>query len=85
MQQKPSFVETLSHRLAELIKDSPAKDLEANLKAGLGGLLSRLDLVTRDEFDVQAEVLQRTKNQMTLLEARLAEVEKRFDSSSAQD
>ncbi len=85
MQQKPPFLDTLSHKLAELLKDSPAKDLETNLKAGLTGLLSKLDVVTREEFDVQTEVLQRTKTQMTTLEARLAELEKRFNSSPAED
>ena len=85
MQQKLPFMDTLSHKLAELLNDSPAKDLETNLKVGLTGLLSKLDVVTREEFDVQAEVLQRTKTQMTTLEARLAELEKRFNSSPAED
>lgn len=85
MLQKLPFMDALSHKLAELIKDSPAKDLETNLKAALSGLLSRLDVVTREEFDVQTEVLQRAKTQMTTLEARLAELEKRSNSSPAQD
>lgn len=81
MQQKPPFIEMLSHRLAEFLKDSPAKDLEANLKAGLNGLLGKLDLVTREEFDVQAEVLRRTRAQLTLLEARLNELESHTTNS----
>lgn len=85
MLQKLPFMDTLSHKLAELIKDSPAKDLETNLKAGLSGLLCRLDVVTREEFDVQTEVLQRTKIQMITLEARLVELETRFNSSPTQD
>ena len=85
MQQRPPFLDTLSQKLAELIKDSPAKDLEANLKNGLSGLLSKLDLVTRTEFDVQSELLQRTKDQITRLENRLRELEQRFDPSSTQD
>lgn len=82
MQRELPFMAALSHTLTQLIKDSPAKDLEANLKAGLTGLLGKLDLVTREEFDVQSEVLQRTKTQMTRLEARLAELEKRSDSAA---
>ncbi len=85
MQQKPPFMDTLSRKLAELLKDSPAKDLEANLKAGLSGLLGKLDVVTREQFDVQAEVLQRTKTDMARLEARLTELEERFHSSHAED
>jgi hypothetical protein len=85
MQQKQAFLDSLSHKLADLLKDSPAKDLEANLKAGLSGFLSKLDLVTREEFDVQAEVLQRTKTELSVLESRLAELEKRFSPSPTQD
>lgn len=85
MQQRFPFIDTISNKLAEFLKDSPAKDLEANLKAGLSGLLGKLDLVTREEFDVQAEVLQRTKAQLQALEARLAEMEGRANASHIQD
>ena len=85
MQQKFAFIDTISNKLAEFLKDSPAKDMEANLKAGLSGLLVKLDLVTREEFDVQAEVLQRTKAQLQALEARLAEMESRVSASHIQD
>jgi hypothetical protein len=85
MQQKFAFIDTISNKLAEFLKDSPAKDMEANLKAGLSGLLGKLDLVTREEFDVQAEVLQRTKAQLQALEARLAEMESRVSASHIQD
>ncbi|MGA7948895.1 MAG: accessory factor UbiK family protein [Thiobacillaceae bacterium] len=85
MQQKLPLMDALSRKLAELLKDSPAKDLEANLRAGLSGLLGKLDVVTREQFDVQAEVLQRTKTDMARLEARLAELEERFKSSHAED
>lgn len=85
MQQRSPFLDTLSHKLAELLKDSPAGDLETNLKAGLSGLLSRLDLVTKEEFEVQAELLRRTKTQMSVLEVRLGELEKRFNPSLTQD
>lgn len=85
MQHKLPFLDTISHKLAEFLKDSPAKNLEANLKAGLSGLLGKLDLVTREEFDVQAEVLQRTKAQLQVLEARLAELESQSKSSHIQD
>jgi ubiquinone biosynthesis accessory factor UbiK len=85
MQHKLPFIETLSQKLAELLKDSPARDFEANLKSGLSGILGKLDLVTREEFDVQAEVLRRTKAQLSILETRLTEMEGRVKTSQSQD
>jgi BMFP domain-containing protein YqiC len=54
---------------------SPARDVERNLKAAMTGLLAKLDLVTREEFDVQAQVLTRTREKLQELEARLAYLE----------
>jgi len=50
-------------------------DFERNAKAAVQGGLERLDLVTREEFDLQAKVLERTREKLTALEARLAELE----------
>lgn len=50
-------------------------DFERNAKAAVQGGLERLDLVTRDEFDVQMKVLERTREKLDALEARLAELE----------
>ena len=72
----PAFINDLVGKLGEVLKQSPAKDIEQNLKAGLTSMLGRLDLVTREEFDVQAEVLARTREKLGQLEARLAELEK---------
>ncbi|KAB2308693.1 accessory factor UbiK family protein [Betaproteobacteria bacterium SCN2] len=74
----PSFnLDQLAQKLGEVFKQSPARDLEQNLKAGLSGWLARLDLVTREEFDVQAEVLARTREKLAQLDARLQELEAR--------
>lgn len=74
----PTFnLDQLAQKLGEVFKQSPARDLEQNLKAGLTGWLSKLDLVTREEFDVQAEVLSRTREKLSQLEARLKELEAR--------
>jgi len=54
---------------------SPAKDIEKNLKAVLAGGLAKLDLVTREEFDVQAQVLAQTREQLQALEQRLTKLE----------
>ncbi len=68
--------EELDRRMKEVLAQSPAKDLEKNLRALLTGAFSRLELVTREEFDVQREVLARTRAKVEELEARVAELEK---------
>jgi BMFP domain-containing protein YqiC len=73
----PKLFEEMTAKLSELVATGPAKDVEKNARALLSSLFSRLDLVTREEFDVQAEVLARTREKLTALEARVAELEKR--------
>jgi len=70
------FVEELSARMSEFFAASPARDLEKNFRAMMASGLARLDLVTREEFDVQAKVLARTREKLAALEARLAELER---------
>ncbi|HTS54784.1 MAG TPA: accessory factor UbiK family protein [Burkholderiales bacterium] len=77
-----SMFEDLSARLSELIANSPARDLEKNARALLSGFLSRLDLVTREEFDVQTEVLRGTRAKLEQLEAKVAELENQQASRS---
>ncbi|HQT30461.1 MAG TPA: accessory factor UbiK family protein [Thiobacillus sp.] len=72
----PAFLNDLSDKLGEILKQSPAKDIESNLKAGITAMLGKLDMVSREEFDVQTEVLARTRARLEALEARLAELEK---------
>jgi BMFP domain-containing protein YqiC len=67
----------LSARLAALAAANPAKDLEKNFRGMLSSAFSRLDLVTREEYDVQVQVLARTREKLAALEARLAELEAR--------
>ena len=71
----PAFLNELGDKLAALAKSSPAADIEQNLKAGLTAMLGKLDLVTREEFDVQAELLARAQTRLAAIEARLAELE----------
>ena len=59
----------------QLWKDVLRRDLEANFKGVLQGQLAKLDLVTREEFDVQANVLKRTRSKLAALEKRLADLE----------
>ncbi len=72
---KPKILDEISNRLSELVAASPAKDIEKNARALLTGAFARLDLVTREEFDVQAEVLSRARVQLAALEARIKELE----------
>ena len=72
------FFDDLAKRLSELFAATPARDMEKNIRATLAAFFTKLDLVTRDEFDVQAKVLQRTRERLEQLEARVAELEKRL-------
>ena len=76
--QRSKLIEELSAKLAELLATSPVRDIERNVRAMASAALGRLDLVPREEFDVQAKVLARTREQLAALEARLAELEERL-------
>jgi BMFP domain-containing protein YqiC len=69
------MLDDISRKIKEVIDRSPAKDLEKNVRAMLQSGFSRLDLVTREEFDVQQEVLLRTREKLNALEARITELE----------
>lgn len=72
---KPQFFEDLQSKINKAIEHSPAKDIEKNVKAMLSQGFAKLDLVTREEFDVQAQVLAKTRARLEALEARVAELE----------
>ena len=57
----PKVIDEVVTKVNELLAQSPVKDVEKNLRVMLGGIFSRLDLVTREEFEVQQEVLKRTR------------------------
>ncbi|HEY9446259.1 MAG TPA: accessory factor UbiK family protein [Burkholderiales bacterium] len=74
----PRFVDDISARIRALLEQSPAADLEKNLRVLLTGFFNRLDLVTREEYDVQREVLLRTREKLAQLEAKVAELERQL-------
>ena len=74
----PRFLDEIGSKLSELAANSPARDIEKNVKALLGSAFSRLDLVTREEFDVQRDVLAQARQKLGELEARVAELEARL-------
>ncbi len=71
--------EEIDRKMKEIFAHSPAADLEKNLRVLLQSVFSRLDLVSREEFDVQREVLARTRTKLQELEAKLAEIESRIE------
>ena len=82
MQQNRLF-EELSGRISSLLAQSPAKDIEKNLRALLTSFFAKLDLVTREEFDVQAKLLARSREQIEALAARVADLEARVSKPDA--
>jgi BMFP domain-containing protein YqiC len=74
-------LDELARRLADAVPESVrtfGRDLEGNFKAVLQAQLSKLDLVSRHEFDVQAALLARTQTALAALEARVKEIEVRL-------
>lgn len=69
------ILDEISGKISRLLAESPAADVEKNLRALLQGVFAKLDLVTREEFDVQTQVLQRAREQLTQLEQRLTDLE----------
>jgi ubiquinone biosynthesis accessory factor UbiK len=75
-----TFFNDLQSKINQAIENSPAKDIEKNVKSMMTQGFARLDLVTREEFDVQAQVLAKTRSKLEALEARVAELEARLSA-----
>lgn len=71
------IIEEISSKISGMMANTPAADLEKNINALLRGIFTKLELVTREEFDVQSQVLLRTRAQLEVLEKRLNELEAR--------
>ena len=80
MNNRLSFLSELQTKISEVLQQSPARDIEKNMNAMLNQGFSKLDLLTREEFEIQSEVLQRTRARLEALEARVAELESRLKS-----
>jgi ubiquinone biosynthesis accessory factor UbiK len=70
-----NFFNDLQSKVNQVIENSPAKDIEKNVKAMMTQGFAKLDLVTREEFDIQRQMLEKTRNKLELVEQRLAELE----------
>ena len=73
----PKLFEELRNRIDEALRASPAQDIEKNLRALLAAWFERLDLVLREDFEVQKKLLERAQAKLAELEARIAELEAR--------
>ena len=70
-------LQEISNKIREIVKDSPLPDIEKNIDALLKNMFTKMELVTREEFDVQTEVLKRTRQKLEELEKKLSEIEAR--------
>jgi BMFP domain-containing protein YqiC len=68
----PRLLDEIGAKLSEVLSNSPARDVEKNVRALLGAFFDRFDLVTRDDFEVQKRVLERAQGRIAELERRLA-------------
>lgn len=75
MNSKNDFFSQLQQNVSDLIANSPAADLEKNMKAFMGQAFNRMDLLTRDEFDTQMALLERALARIAALEQRVQELE----------
>jgi BMFP domain-containing protein YqiC len=77
------FLDDLSKKIRETIQATPASDINKNIHALLQSAFTKLELVSREEFDIQAEVLQRTRSKLEQLEFRVAELESQLNKDKA--
>lgn len=71
----PNLFDEINTRLSELFANTPVGDIEKNMRAMVAGALSKLDVVTREEFEVQQDILAKTRERLEALEARVAALE----------
>ena len=69
------IITDISNKIRELVKNSPLEDIDKNIHALIQGAFTKMELVSREEFDVQAEVLRNTREKLDLLEKKLAKLE----------
>ena len=71
-------INEISNKINKMIKSSPLADVEKNINALIKGAFTKMELVSREEFDVQTEVLHNAREKLVLLEAKLAELEQKL-------
>ena len=68
-------ISNFSKKIKDLIKESPLEDMDKNIHALIQGAFTKMELVSREEFDVQAEVLRNTRDKLVKLEVKLTALE----------
>lgn len=74
------LITDLSNKIRELVKNSPLEDMDKNIHALIQGAFTKMELISREEFDVQTEVLRNTREKLAKLEAKLAELEEKLNA-----
>lgn len=69
------LLDELAGKFSSVLANLPASEVDKNVRALLGSAFARLDLVSREEFEVQQGVLAKAREKLTELEARIAELE----------
>lgn len=75
MNNRNEWFDDFQRNMSELIAKSPAADIERNVKAMMSQTFSRLDLITREEFDIQQQLLERALERIAALESRVTALE----------
>lgn len=70
-----SKIQDISDGIRKILSDSPVSDVEDNINALLQGIFTKMELVNREEFDVQTAVLKRTREKLEALEEKLSAME----------
>ena len=69
-------IQEISQKIKHLVSDSPISDIDENINALLKGMFTKMDLITREEFDVQTGVLKKTREKLENIEKKLSKIEK---------
>jgi len=78
-----NFFSELQGKINQALESGPAKDIERNVKAAMTSGFAKLDLVTREEFEIQSQVLAKTRAKLEALELRVIELEARLAGGSS--
>ncbi|MBR8656412.1 accessory factor UbiK family protein [Achromobacter sp. Marseille-Q0513] len=82
MNSRTQWMEDIQKNISDLIARSPAADVEKSVRAMMAQAFTKMDLVTREEFDVQADLLARTRARVDQLAAQVQQLEERLSALS---
>jgi BMFP domain-containing protein YqiC len=75
----------LSNKIKEISQDSPLTDVNKNMNALLKSVLTKMELISREEFDIQSQILHQTQEKLAELESKLATLEAQLIAASADN